>query len=99
MDVARTRELSASVFGNEKWVEIQLVLDSLGGTPNAQQIAREIGINSDLVTAVLRRMESAGLIKPLPRIGHAKRGVLPWEPQQGEFWDATLQLCRLIAGE
>ncbi len=91
-----TRRLSAAVFGNEKWIEVALALDAMGGTPIAQEVGRRIGINSDLVTKVLRRMHTADLVKPLPRIGSASRGIVPWEVQPGTRWDSVLALCRVL---
>lgn len=99
MDVEATRDLSAAVFGNGKWVEVVLTLDRAGGTPNSQQIARAIGVNSDLVTDVLRRLDAAGLVKALPRIGHPKKGVVPWEVQPGPLWTALLAVARLLVVE
>jgi MarR family len=89
-----TREFSYAVFNNEKWSEVVLALESLGGTPISQEIARRMGVTSDLVTAVLRRLEDAQLVKALPRIGNPSRGTLPWEVQRGPRWDAMVSLCR-----
>lgn len=94
-----TRKRSAAVFGNEKWIEVTLALDALGGTPIAQELARHIGINSDLVTAVLQRMQDARLVKAMPRVGSPRRGSVPWEVQPGPRWDAVVRLCRLLVDE
>lgn len=94
-----TRTRSAAVFGNEKWVEVALALEAIGGTPLSQHLARHVGINSDLVTAVLQRMQDAQLVKAMPRIGSPTRGSVPWEVQPGPRWDALVRLCHLLVDE
>lgn len=91
-----TRNVSAAVFGNGKWMEVSLLLDSWGGTPYAQELARRIGTTPDLVTSVLKRMKAAELVKDLPRVGSPTRGMVPWEVQRGPRWDALISLCRVL---
>lgn len=91
-----TRQVSASVFGNDKWIEVVRSLEELSGTPLAQEIARRSDVNHDLVTKVLVRLEAAQLVKRLPRIG-GRRGPVPWEVQRGGAWQAMVALCDELA--
>lgn len=88
--------MSSAVFGNDKMVDVVLALDGWSGTPIAQQIARQIGVQHDLVRKVLTRLETAGLVKALPRAG-GSRGPVPWEVQAGPEWSALVLLARTLA--
>jgi hypothetical protein len=94
MTPAASRDISAAVFGNGKWIEVVLLLDSWAGLPCAQELAIRIGTTSDLVAGVLRRMKAAQMIKDHPRVGSATRGTIHWEVQRGPDWDATVALCK-----
>jgi hypothetical protein len=98
MSPSETRELSAAIFGNEKWANVALLLESesLGINPHATAIAKRLATTSDLVMAVLVRMEAGGLVKAHPRIGSSRRGTIPWEVQRGQRWDEVIALCRQI---
>lgn len=90
-----TRRMSAAVFNNGKFVDVVLVLDSEGPHATAQQIARRAGINHDLAKKVLVRLQDAGLVKGLARVG-GSRGALPYEVQPGECWQSLVTLCRAL---
>lgn len=92
-----TRRISAAIFNNDKLIEVVLALDSDGPQATAQQIARRLVINHDLVKKVLVRLEAAGLVKEMPRVG-GRRGALPYEVQAGDEWRALLSLCRALQG-
>lgn len=96
MTPAETRDASAAIFGNSKWVEVVMLLDSWPGTPCSQELATRVGTTSDLVTSVLKRMRDGELVKDLPRIGSRTRGTVPWEVQRGPRWDAVVALGRLL---
>lgn len=93
---AATRRRSADVFGNDKWIEVVGALNEMSGTPIAQEIARRLGINHDLVMKVLTRLESGQMVKRLPRSG-GRRGPVPWEVQPSPIWHAMVDLCRKLA--
>ena len=97
MTPSESRDVSAAIFGNGKWVQVVLALESWTGTPCSQELARDLGTTSDLITKVLRRMKAGDLVKDLPRVGSSTRGTVPWEVQRGDRWDAVVSLARLLA--
>jgi predicted transcriptional regulator len=96
MERSDVRAVSSMIFNNDKFIE---VVDALAAwdrpAVTAQEVARDLGINHDLVKKVLNRLEAAGLLKRQERIG-GRRGVLPFEIQQGPVWDALTRLVRTL---
>lgn len=92
------RRASSAMFNNDKFVEVVLTLDRLGGTPTTTELARSIGISNDLVMKVLKRLIELGFVKGLPRTGGV-RGPLPYEVQQGPPWRALAVLCETLAAD
>jgi hypothetical protein len=93
---SENRRLSAAIFNNDKFVEVVLALDDLGGTPTAQEVARHVGVNHDLAKAVLRRLKTADLVKAGVR-SVGTRGPLPYEVQACPEWSSLVHLCRALA--
>jgi ribosomal protein S25 len=97
MTLRDTRARSATIFNNDKFVEVVLALErERPAVVTAQQLAHAIGINHDLVTKVLRRLHEEELVKQRDRIG-GRRGALPYEVQDGEEWQALVGLARALA--
>jgi hypothetical protein len=90
-----TRRRSGAVFNNDKFIEVVLAFADQQGTPTTQEVARRVGVNHDLAKKVIVRLEAAGLVKGLPRVGGA-RGPLPYEVQRGAEWDALVTLARAL---
>src|SRR5437879_3753827 len=90
-----TRDLSAAIFNNDKFVEVVLALDSENVAASCQEIADRVGINHGLARKVLVRLQAAELVKPLPRIG-GRRGVVPWEVQRGPEWAVLVAVCHAL---
>lgn len=92
------RDLSAAIFNNDKFAEVVVALASWDGpTVTAQQLARQLAVNHDLVKKVLVRLEAASLVKTQSRVG-GRRGALPHEIQRGPTWDALVALASSLAG-
>jgi hypothetical protein len=97
MSQADTRDLSSAIFNNDKFVEVVLALARWDGPGvTAQQLARQLFVNHDLVKKVLVRLTAANFVKPQERVG-GKRGALPYEIQPGPAWTALVALARELA--
>ena len=95
MAASKTRERSGAVFGNQKFLEVVLVVDRAGPI-HAQAIAEQLGVASTLVAPVLTRLEKAGLIRVTASrgTGNAK----PYQPvPDSQVWMALVNLCQVIA--
>lgn len=94
MDRAATRTFSSRIFNNDKFIEVVLVLDRWDRpTFTAQEVARELSVNHDLVKKVLNRLEDAGLIKRQERLG-GTRGALPYQVQPGPIWASLVAFAK-----
>lgn len=108
MEGARsTRDLSSALFNNDKMVEVVLELNRSSGGPlsgvgspptgiTTREIARALHVPDDLVKRALARLEAAGLLKQLPRVG-GRRGPLPYEVLEGRVWRALVELAAALA--
>lgn len=94
---AEARLRSAALFGNEKVVE--LVLDMEGHLPTtAQMLSTRSGIAQNLVRAALLKLERAGVLCSLPRLG--SRSPLYFDVTPGPSgWSELVILCRRIVAE
>jgi hypothetical protein len=95
---AETRRLSAALFGNDKFAEVVVALETLGRTATAQEIANEIRVGHDLVRKVLLRLSDAHLVKARERIG-GRRGALPYEVTSNPEWGVLVNMCRSLIRE
>lgn len=89
------RKASASLFGNEKFVEVVLAFGRANGAATAQQISTATTVVHPLVGPVLRRLVDAGALRPLPRA--TSRGIQYYEVADAALWDAVLHVCVVLA--
>jgi hypothetical protein len=94
---AEARSRSSALFGNEKVVE--LVLEMEGHLPTtAQMLSSRTGIAQNLVRAALLKLERAGVLMSLPRLG--SRSPLYFDVAPGPSgWSELAILCRQIVAE
>jgi DNA-binding IclR family transcriptional regulator len=90
-----TRELSAAVFGNEKFAEVLRALAQQGGAATAQQLSKQIRVDHSMVRSVLLRAVAAGVVETLPRTG-GSRSAQYYQPTDTELWRATLALAEAV---
>ena len=93
--VGETRRRSAALFGNEKTVEVVLVLDAHGAA-TAQMTATQTGISYSLVRDALIRLAAGGALRQVPRVG-GSRSPLYYQPVDGALWDALAAAARAVA--
>jgi len=97
MDRDATRTVSATLFNNDKLVEVVLAIARWDGPAfTIQEIATKVAINHDLAKKVVNRLEAVDMLKRQPRLG-GRRGALPFEVQGGRAWDALVRLAEAIA--
>lgn len=90
-----TRELSASLFGNEKLVEVVTALAKQRGAATAQQLSKLTGVDHGMVRSVLLRAVAAGVAETLPRAG-GSRSPQYYQPTDTALWRATLALAQTV---
>ena len=93
MNSQSTREVSASLFGNEKFVEVVLALAGQHGAATAQQLSKLTGVDHSMVRSVLVRAVAAGAVDTLPRQGGA-RSPQYYQPTDTDLWTATVALAQ-----
>ncbi len=93
-----TRRLSAIIFGNEKFAEIVLLLDSEPGALLAAEIARRTGFGHSLVRAVLIRLSGTPALRALPKTGHPRGPAYYEKNLESELWPALVSLARVVMG-
>jgi len=100
MDVAasETRRLSASLFGNEKVVEVVLALHAVSAPATAQEMSRATGISHSMVRDVLLRLVTSNLATTLPKVG-GSRASQYYEATSGPGWERLVALAAWVAGE
>lgn len=96
VDLSTTRRISASVFGNEKTVEVVLAIRMAGGLARATDIVQQTGIAHGMVRPVLKRLLDAGALSAMPRRG-GSRGELYYEVADHELWEAMAATAAHIA--
>ena len=95
-EVPATRRISASIFGNEKFAEIVLLLDSEPGALLAAEISRRTGFGHSLVRAVLLRLSSTSALRALPKAGHPRGPAYYEKNTESPLWPALVGLARVI---
>jgi hypothetical protein len=93
-NLGETRRRSAALFGNEKTVEVILVLDAEGAA-TAQMVAAETRISYSLVRDALVRLAAGGAVRQIPRAG-GSRSPLYYEPVTGDLWKALTTAARAL---
>lgn len=87
------RFASSKVFGNEKFLEVVIDLAGRTGPATASEIAQTLGVSHSTVRDVLIRLEAAGLVRALPKIG-GSRSAQYYDPSELPEWSALAELCQ-----
>jgi hypothetical protein len=91
------RRVSASVFGNEKFAEIVLLLDAEDGAVIAADLARRTGFSHSLVRDVLIRLSRTSGVRALPKIGNSRGPAYYEKDSNSPLWPALVALARVVA--
>jgi hypothetical protein len=99
---AASQERSAAIFGNRYFAEVVLAVDRLSAAGDAfvttRIVASATALGDSLVRPVMLRLDAAGLIVPLPRIG-GPRSTLNYQVTRGPLWLALVHACSAAFGQ
>jgi DNA-binding IclR family transcriptional regulator len=91
-----TRRLSTAVFGNEKVVEIVLLLEAEQGAVLAAEIARRTGFGHSLVRDVLVRLSRTPAVRALPKTGNLRGPAYYERVADSPLWSSLVHLAQAI---
>lgn len=90
--------MSAAVFNNRYMVDVLLDLDARRTSDaTTRQVAASTRIGDSLVRPVMLRLQTAGVLVRMPRLG-GPRGTQYFELQRSATWDNLVVLARGLAG-
>lgn len=93
--MADLRFVSSKVFGNEKLVEVALDLAARRAPATATDVAQTLGVSHSTVRDVLLRLEAAGMVRALSKIG-GSRSAQYYTPSELPDWIALVGLCHAL---
>lgn len=84
------RSRSKAMFGNKYRLEVAAAVGDSGGVLYARDIARILGVSDNLVFAVLKQFEEAGMLQDLGRVEGQQQHY--YARADSFFWDACSRL-------
>jgi DNA-binding MarR family transcriptional regulator len=93
---SRVQDASKTLFGNQdRLVVAAAVAEAEPGTIYGQSVAAALRLSDNRVGPQLARLEEAGLLVRLPKVGGERR--VYFERRESAFWDLCVALCRELA--
>jgi DNA-binding MarR family transcriptional regulator len=87
------QRVSKALFGNQdRLVVAAAVAEAEPGELFAQRIGEMLGLPDNRVGPQLARLEAAGLLTRVPRVGSERRQH--FERRESAFWELCVALCR-----
>jgi predicted transcriptional regulator len=93
-EIEEIREISSSLFGRRYQLEVSAAIAQEQGAFFTKGLARQIGLDNNLVHQEVQRLLELGLLKRLPKVEGVQAKYL--EPVPSVYWEFTADFVREI---